>query len=113
MEEQVRRIQNAAQNGTNQFILIDQLRSSLNNRFSEIALSTQGMLHDIKISRAEKLKIAQFEKIIYSARKEIGAIHYCTLIINDPEYAQKHFTYFNNFLLEARQNFIDESAAKV
>ena len=87
--------------------MIEELRNSLNQKFTETTIAGQGLAYELRTPLATKNKVNNFEQIMFAIRREVFAIYYCEFVLKDPQQVNAHLAIFKHLMNNARANFIN------
>ena len=106
LEQKVERMFSSAELGLNAYLVVEDLRNTLNGRFSEITNSATSLKYDLRSNQLIKYKVDQFDKIMWELRRQIYAIYYCRFVRKDHIAAKNNYTNFQMLITKARNSFI-------
>ncbi len=90
----------------NAYILVENLRDSLNNKFSEICTSGDSLVYDLKTDNHTREQVKIFDKLMWELRREIYAIYFCHCKLGNQRDLAIRVNRFNEMLNQARANLI-------
>lgn len=106
LEQKVERMISSEKLGLNAYLIVEDLRNTLNGRFSEIVNSATSLKYDLRSNQLVKYKVDQFDKIMWELRRQIYAIYYCQFVRKDPDTTKNNYVSFQTSIAKARNNFI-------
>lgn len=104
--QKLEKILHAQQTKSNKYLLVDDLRHSLNHKFLEISSCHESLLHDFRTDFSSKIKILEFQKLLFKLRKELFAIYYCACVLKDHNQIAMHLEHFEGYLVQAKNNYL-------
>lgn len=106
LEGKVERMLNSEMLGLNAYLVVEDLRNTLNGKFSEIVTSATSLNYDLRSDEILKYKIQHFDQIMWQMRRQIYAIYYCKFVKKDQIAATHHYQRFEESIIAAKNNFI-------
>lgn len=106
LEGKVERMLNSEMLGLNAYLVVEDLRNTLNGKFSEITTSATSLNYDLRSDDILRYKIQRFDQIIWQMRRQIYAIYYCKFVRKDQLATTHHYQKFEESIIAAKNNFI-------
>lgn len=104
--EKIKAIRQCQQEKTNTFLFIERLRDQIIERFSPIAISSENLKLENKVSATTKEKIEIFQCTIWELRRLLFALCMSELVLKSPEATEKQAQKFEELMKKAQINFI-------
>ena len=106
LEGKVERMLNSEILGLNAYLVVEDLRNTLNGKFSEIATSATSLNYDLRSDEILKYKIQRFDQIMWQMRRQFYAIYYCNFVKKDQIATIDHYQMFKDLIDSGKNNFI-------
>lgn len=100
------KVETASEDGSNTFIVLNQMRWKANEVFSLIAESAANLKTDLKVSPAMKTRVDQFQSIVWELRRVVFAFCFSELILRTPIVSEAHLKHYRRLLKDLRAHFI-------
>ncbi len=82
------------------------MREQLVDHFSPIAISSENLKLDFKISEKTKEKIEIFQSTIWEIRRLLFALCMSELVLETPDKTERHKERFHKLMATAKEHFI-------
>ncbi|MFC3908957.1 FUSC family protein [Legionella dresdenensis] len=105
-KDKVQEINLCHQQNANTFLFIERTRDQMIAHFAPIAISSENLKLENKVSPESKEQIDLFQCTIWEIRRLLYALCMSELILKSPENTEKHLQHFQALMLKAKQNFI-------
>lgn len=106
LEKKIDMIRSAHEQKLNRYLIVENLRESFNQIYSNIATSGESIRLSLTTNAETKQKINDFSIIIWQLRKVGFGLYYSECILQDDKASQEHLERFKHLLDKARHNFI-------
>ncbi len=106
LEKKIDMIRSAHEQKLNRYLIVENLRESFNQIYSNIATSGESIRLSLTTNAETKQKINEFSIIIWQLRKVGFGLYYSECILQDDKASQEHLERFKYLLDKARHNFI-------
>lgn len=106
LEKKIDMIRSAHEQKLNRYLIVENLRESFNQIYSNIATSGESIRLSLTTNAEIKQKINDFSIIIWQLRKVGFGLYYSECILQDDKASQEHLERFKHLLDKARHNFI-------
>lgn len=90
----------------NSFIFVEQMRGQVIKHCAPIAISSENMKLEVKISPETKKRVDVFQETIWDIRRVIFALCISEFVLHSTATSDKHLQQFKLLLQKARDNFI-------
>ncbi|CEG55533.1 FUSC family protein [Legionella fallonii] len=104
--KKIREISNLRQNKTNTFLFIEKMRDQIIHHFAPIAISSENLKLEGKISRKTKEQIDIFQDTVWKIRRLLFALCVSECILQSPSATERHLHQVKELMATARANFI-------
>lgn len=106
LEKKINMICNAHEQKLNRFLIVENLRDSFNQVYTNVANSGESIKFSLTSSAETKRKVNEFSIIIWQLRKVAFGLYYAECILQDSKASQEHLERFKHLMDKARHNFI-------
>ena len=102
----VKQIINCHTEKINTFIFVEKLRGQVIKNCAPIAISSQNLKLEVKISPQAKERVDIFQETIWDIRRVIFALCISEFVLKSSTATQKHLQRFERLMVKAKNNFI-------
>jgi hypothetical protein len=106
LEQKIKLICSAHEQKLNNFIIVENLRESFNQVYTNLATSGESIKFSLTSSVETKQKVNEFSIIIWQLRKVAFGLYYAECILKDHSKSIEHQERFKHLMDKARHNFI-------
>ncbi|RUR09720.1 FUSC family protein [Legionella sp. km772] len=105
-KEKIQEIDLCKQRGKSTFLFLERMRDQIIAHFAPIAISSENLKLEHKVSEHTKEQIVRFQSAIWEIRRLLFALSMSELVLEAPDKTERHLQRFDYLMAKAKENFI-------
>lgn len=105
-KEKIEEIDLCHQNNKSTFLFIERMREQIIDHFAPIAISSENLKLEHKVSQETKEQIERFQASVWEIRRLLFALCMSELVLESGEKTEKHRKRFHDLMAKAKDNLI-------
>lgn len=105
-KEKIQEIHSCRQKDKSTFLFIERMRDQIIGQFAPIAISSENLKLENKVSAKTKEQIELFQATIWDIRRLLYALCMSELVLESPDKTERHLQRFHDLMIRAKENFI-------
>ncbi len=105
-KEKIKEIDFCQQKNKSTFLFIERMREQIIDQFAPIAISSENLKLENKVSKQTKEQIENFQSSVWEIRRLLFALCMSELVLESPNKTERHRQRFHDLMIRAKENFI-------